>query len=54
VVAGLTDHPPIVWAMDILAVDSEERHAYIEALRQADEHDFQPLTSYLMALNPGV
>ena len=54
VVAGLTDHPPIVWAMDILAVDSEERHAYIEALRQADQHDFQPLTSYLMALNPGV
>ncbi len=53
VVARLTDHPPIVWATDILAVDSEQRRVYIEALRRADAHDFQPLINYLTALNPG-
>ena len=53
-VARLTDHPPIVWATDILAVDSEQRHVYIEALRRADARDFQPLTDYLVALNPGM
>lgn len=52
-VARLTDHPPIVWATDILAVDSEQRHVYIEALRRADAHDFQPLADYLVALNRG-
>lgn len=52
VVARLTDQPPIVWATDTLAVASDERRAYIEALHQADEHNFQPLLDYLVALNP--
>jgi Fic-DOC domain mobile mystery protein B len=52
VVARLTDKPSIMWATDLLAVDSEERQVYIEALQQADMHDFQPLIDYLVTLNP--
>jgi hypothetical protein len=37
----------------LLKVKSEQRHVYIEALRRADAHDFQPLINYLTALNPG-
>jgi Fic-DOC domain mobile mystery protein B len=53
VVARLTDQRPILWATDTLVVNSEERHVYIQALRQADARVFQPLIDYLVALNPG-
>ncbi len=53
VIARLTGQPPIVWATDTLVVNSKERHAYIDALRCADAHDFQPLFDYLAGLNPG-
>ncbi len=35
--------PPIVWATDTLTQDSDERSAYIAALRQADEGSYEPL-----------
>ena len=43
--------PPIVWATDTLIKDSDERSAYIAALKQADEGNYGPLIDYLTELN---
>ena len=53
VVERLGDAPHIVWATDTLNVDSDERKAYIAALKQADNAILQPLVDYLETLNPG-
>lgn len=52
VVERLTGIPRIVWATDTLTQNSNERSAYIAALTQADELNFQPLIDYLAKLNP--
>lgn len=43
--------PPIIWASETLVSNSDERSAYIAALKQADQFNFQPLTEYLVARN---
>lgn len=43
--------PSIVWATDTLVKNSDERSAYIAALQQADQSNFDPLTNYLIELN---
>jgi Fic-DOC domain mobile mystery protein B len=43
--------PPIVWATDTLTKNSDERTAYIAALKQADQGDIGPLIEYLTELN---
>jgi Fic-DOC domain mobile mystery protein B len=53
VVERLANAPRIVWATDTLNVDSEERSAYIAALKQADSGNPQPLVDYLETLNSG-
>lgn len=53
VVERLANAPRIVWATDTLNVDSEERSAYIAALKQADSGNLQPLVNYLETLNSG-
>ncbi len=53
VVERLANAPHIVWATDTLNVDSDERSAYIAALKQADTGNLQPLVNYLESLNPG-
>ncbi len=53
VVERLANAPRIVWATDTLNVDSEERSAYIAALKQADSGNLQPLVDYLETLNSG-
>jgi len=52
VVEHLARKPRIVWATDTLVKDSDERSAYIAALKHADELNFQPLIDYLAKLNP--
>ncbi len=52
VIERLTNDPHIVWATDTLNSDSDERSAYIAALKHADTGDLQPLVEYLESLNP--
>lgn len=42
---------PLTWATDTLNRDSDERSAYIAALRSADGGDIQTLTQYLVERN---
>ena len=51
VVSHLAKEPPIVWATDTLNKNSEERQAYIAALKLADEFDYQALVEYLIERN---
>jgi Fic-DOC domain mobile mystery protein B len=51
VVERLIKEPRIVWATDTLVTDSDERSAYIAALKQADQFDHEPLVGYLTELN---
>ena len=44
--------PPIVWATDTLNRVSDERAAYIAALKNADKGNVGPLIDYLTELNP--
>ena len=44
--------PPIVWATDTLNTLSDERAAYIAALKNADKGNVGPLIDYLTELNP--
>ena len=53
VVERLANAPRVVWAIDTLNVNSDERSAYIAALKQADTGNLQPLVGYLEDLNPG-
>lgn len=53
VVERLAAEPRLVWATDTLNVESDERSAYIEALREADAGNVRALVDYLEALNPG-
>ena len=43
--------PPIAWATDTLNKDSDERSAYIAALKKADKGNYGPLIDYLTELN---
>ena len=43
---------PLTWASDTLSADSNERARYITALKNADQHNYEPLVEYLAALNP--
>jgi Fic-DOC domain mobile mystery protein B len=51
VVEHLVKEPPIIWATDTLIRNSDERKAYIAALKLADGFDYQALTDYLIARN---
>jgi hypothetical protein len=51
VVEHVAKEPPIVWATDTLVKNSDERSAYIAALKQADQFNFDPLTEYPIDLN---
>ena len=53
VVGRLHKGPGIIWASDLLNLESDERSAYIAALKQADLGKMQPLVEYLEVLNPG-
>ncbi len=53
VVERLANAARTVWAIDTLNVNSDERSAYIAALKQADNGNLQPLVDYLEDLNPG-
>ncbi|MGB5630602.1 MAG: mobile mystery protein B [Woeseiaceae bacterium] len=48
VVEHLAKEPPIIWATDTLIRNSDERKAYIAALKLADAFDYQALTEYLI------
>jgi Fic-DOC domain mobile mystery protein B len=52
VVEKLTSGPSLVWASNTLVRDSGERSTYIDALKRADESNYQPLVEYLAGLNP--
>jgi Fic-DOC domain mobile mystery protein B len=47
VVERLANEPPITWATDTLDANSNERKAYISALKMADEFDYRALIQYL-------
>ena len=51
VVDRLTRETPVVWATNTLEKDSDERSAYIAALKQADQFNYEPLIEYLTELN---
>jgi len=51
VVEHLAKEPPIVWATDTLVKNSDERSAYIAALKQADQFKYDPLIEYLVERN---
>lgn len=51
VVEHLIKDPQIVWATETVVKDSDERSAYIAALKQADQGNFGPLIDYLTELN---
>jgi len=51
VVEHLAKEPPIVWAIDTLVKNSDERSAYIAALKQADQFKYDPLIEYLIERN---
>jgi Fic-DOC domain mobile mystery protein B len=51
VVERLAKEPQIVWATDTLTKDSDERSAYIAALKQADQKNYDPSVEYLAELN---
>ena len=51
VVEYLINEPPIIWATETLVKDSDERSAYIAALKQADQFNYEPLIGYLTELN---
>lgn len=55
VLQRLVGQQPLVWATDThsLVADSEERKAYIAALKAADARNFEPLMAYLTERNPG-
>ncbi len=40
---------PIIWATGNIDRQSEERQEYIDSLGQADQNNYQPLVSYLLA-----
>ncbi len=37
---------PFTWGRSALHAPDEARHAYIEALKAADNHDFEPLLAF--------
>ena len=51
VVERLANEPPITWATDTLDANSDERKAYISALKMADEFDYRALIQYLAERN---
>ena len=51
VVDRLIKEAPVVWATNTLVNDNDERSAYIAALKQADQFDYEPLIDYLIELN---
>jgi Fic-DOC domain mobile mystery protein B len=51
VVEHLAKEPPIVWAIDTLVKNSDERSDYIAALKQADQFKYDPLIEYLIERN---
>lgn len=51
VVEHLAKEPPITWATDTLIRNSDERKAYIAALKSADEFDYRALIEYLVERN---
>lgn len=51
VVQYLLNDAPIIWATETLEKNSDERSAYIAALRQADQRNYDPLIRYLTKLN---
>ena len=45
------EHPPIEWASGYdLQADNERRKAYIKALRAADAGEFEPILSFVSAV----
>jgi len=53
VVQRLRGEPYLTWATAGIDIETDQRDAYIAALRAADDGDLEPLTMYLATLNPG-